>query len=108
MSDYRVCLITFPELEKAREFARALVERRLVACVNIVPRIESFYWWKGEIQQDGEVLLVLKTVVDRLEEFVATAQELHPYEVPEVLCLEVERGNQSYLDWLTDSTRPAV
>lgn len=99
----KVCLMTCPSPEVAQNLARQLLERRLVACVNLVPQITSLYWWDGKIQQDSEVLLVAKTVAERVEELKAALPGLHPYDVPELVVLSVEDGLPAYLDWVRDS-----
>ena len=100
----RVCLMTCPNPETARSVARQLLERRLVACVNLVPQVTSLYWWEGQIQEDSEVLLVAKTVAERVEELTALLPSLHPYQVPELVVLSVEGGLPAYLNWILEST----
>jgi periplasmic divalent cation tolerance protein len=95
-----VALTTFPTAERAGEVARTLVGEGLVACVNIVPGVRSIYAWKGEISDDAEVLCVLKTRSDRLEALRARLVALHPYEVPELVVLEVTGGHEPYLAWV--------
>ncbi|MBS2034141.1 divalent-cation tolerance protein CutA [bacterium] len=99
----KVCLMTCPSPEVAQTLARQLLERRLVACVNLVPQVTSLYWWEGQIQQDSEVLLVAKTVAERVEELKSILPALHPYEVPELLVLSVEDGLPAYLGWVLAS-----
>ncbi|HOU54125.1 MAG TPA: divalent-cation tolerance protein CutA [Myxococcota bacterium] len=103
----RVVLITAPAGEVAQGIARVLVEDRLAACVNRVPGVSSTYRWKGEVVEDAEDLLILKTTQDRLEALLARVREIHPYTVPEVLALEVAAGATSYLDWVMAETRPS-
>ncbi len=100
MSQFHVCLVTHPKLEQARELAGQLVTEQLVACVNLVPTIESYYRWEGKVEHDQEVLLVMKTTNSLVERVIARVEALHPYDVPEVLFLGVEAGNKAYLDWL--------
>ena len=96
-------LVTAPDLKTGRKLARAALAARLVACANIMPRIESHYWWQGKLESSREVLLVMKTTTTRL----ATLEELivaqHPYDTPEFIVLPITRGNQRYLAWLEDS-----
>jgi periplasmic divalent cation tolerance protein len=95
-----VVLCTAPTVEVAAVLARALVEARLAACGNVVPGLRSIYRWQGRVEDQPEVLLVLKTTPER---FPALRDELlrrHPYEVPEVLALPVEAGSATYLEWL--------
>ena len=101
----RVCLVTAPDEETAKRIARALVERRLVACVNIVPGLTSVYHWAGALQEDSEVLLICKTIVARLEAIEAALRELHPYDVFEFVALLPDHVEASYLDWMRVETR---
>jgi len=104
MSDVRVVLTTAGSQEEAQKIAHALVERRLAACVNIVPEIESVYRWQGKVETATEWLLVIKTqasVFDRVREAI---KELHSYDLPECVMLEVETGSHEYLKWIEDST----
>ena len=87
----------------AERLARALVERRLAACVNVVPRVVSHYRWKGALQRDEERLLVVKTRAERVGALRAALVELHPYEVPELVVLQVAAGHAPYLAWLDES-----
>ncbi len=98
-------LVTAPPGEAAERLARALVEERLAACVNRVPGLRSVYRWQGEVVEDEEVLLLVKTSEDRLDALLARVPELHPYEVPEVVAVPIERGHPPYLAWLEASTR---
>jgi len=95
-----VVLCSFPSVEEARQIGTALVERQLVACVNLVPGIESIYRWEGKICGETEVLGLLKTTAGRLEALREAIEELHPYEVPEVVALEVVGGSEGYLGWV--------
>ena len=100
-----VLLSTCPDEQTAAGIARTLVEASLVACVNIVPGIRSIYRWQGSVEDDPEVLMILKTTGDRLEAARAGILELHPYEVPEVLALPVADGHHDYLSWVAEATR---
>ena len=104
-SDVRVVLVTAPEGE-AVGLARALVAERLAACVNVVPGVRSVYRWEGEVQDDAEVLLVIKTVEARLEALVARVNAIHSYDLPEVLALPAAGGSVPYLDWVAGEVRP--
>ena len=104
MTDALVALSTVGNAADARRIARALVERRLAACVNVVPGLTSVYSWKGAVETDEEVLLVIKTRRARFEALRAALLELHPYELPELIALPVEAGHPPYLDWLDAST----
>ncbi len=98
--EVRVVLMTAPDLEVARELGRRLVEERLAACANIVPGLRSIFRWKGEVRDESEVLLVLKTTRSVVGALVERAASLHPYDVPEVLALPVVEGYRPYLDWV--------
>lgn len=104
MSARLVALSTAPSAEVAEQLARALVERGLAACVNVLPGVTSFYRWRGQLQRDAECLLVIKTRGERLDELRAALAQLHPYEVPELVALPIEAGLPAYLDWLDEST----
>ncbi len=102
----RVVLVTAPDTEGAASLVRALLERRLIACGNIVPGLRSLYWWQGKICDEPEVLLVLKSARAHLEALEAAIVELHPYDTPEVLVLPVEAGSARYLEWLACALEP--
>ena len=104
--DLRVLLLTAPDAEVAERLARGLLEERLAACVNLIPGIRSFYRWQGAVQDDAEILLVVKTRADRLEALASWVQDLHPYELPEILALPVIGGSQAYLDWIRTESSP--
>jgi periplasmic divalent cation tolerance protein len=107
MTDAVVILITAPSAEVAAAIARTLVEERLAACGNVVPGVRSIYRWEGAVQDEAEVLLVLKTGRGALPALKLRLKELHPYQVPELLALPVEDGLAPYLDWIGTSLRPA-
>ena len=102
----RVVLMTAPDAETGERLARALVEARLAACVNVVPGVRSVYRWEGRVECDGEVLLVAKTRAGRTAELAARVGELHPYELPELLELAADGGSAGYLAWVRAETRP--
>jgi periplasmic divalent cation tolerance protein len=104
--DAVVCLVTAPQ-PNAREIARAIVERELAACVNVVPLVQSIYRWEGKIQADDEALLVVKTTHAAVSKLEALLDTLHPYETFELLALEVVAGAQGYLGWIGDSVARA-
>jgi periplasmic divalent cation tolerance protein len=105
MTDALVVLVTVPTHERAAEIARALVAERLAACGNVVPGLRSIYRWEGEIHEDGEALLLLKTTRARFEALRDRVLALHPYDVPEVIALPVEAGSAAYLGWIAAETR---
>ena len=96
----RVVLVTAPDLACARALARGLVERRLAACVNLVPGLESVYRWEGKIESASEVLLLVKTTAGHLRELESFLAAEHPYDVPECIALEPAEVESSYLAWL--------
>ena len=98
--NFRVVLTTADSPELADKLARAIVERRLAACVNVVGPVRSVYRWKGEIVTDEERLLVIKSSAACFPRLRDAIRELHTYEVPEILALSVEDGDQPYLEWL--------
>ena len=100
---FAVVLVTAPDLKAARALARAVLQERLAACVNIVPRIESHYWWQGKIESSSEVLLLLKTTTARLAALEKLIVAHHPYDTAEFLTLLVHRGARRYLDWVRQS-----
>ncbi|MGQ9658764.1 MAG: divalent-cation tolerance protein CutA [Thermochromatium sp.] len=99
---YRVILCTCPDLDTAQRLAKSLVEERLAACVNLVPGLTSVYRWEGGIQQDSEVLLLIKTVEARVEPLAERLRQLHPYEVPEIIALPIVSGASDYLNWVSE------
>lgn len=99
-TDVRVVLVTAPDAAVAERIGRALVEERLAACVNLVPGVRSLYRWEGAVQDDPEVLLIVKTREDRLAELAERVRALHPYDLPEVLALAAAGGSAGYLDWV--------
>jgi periplasmic divalent cation tolerance protein len=103
VSERVVALSTVGKAEDAERIARALVERRLAACVNVVPGVASFYRWKGEVCRDEEWLLVVKTRTERLDALREALVALHPYELPELLALPIQAGHAPYLAWLDES-----
>ena len=109
MSDYGpiteiVCFITAPTEAEAVKIARALVEDRLAACANIVKNVRSIYAWKGAIQDDAEVLMIVKTQKALFHKLSETVLNLHSYDVPEVIALPILDGAEDYLQWLRKST----
>lgn len=102
----RLILSTAPDAATADRLARALVEERLAACVNVLPGVRSTYRWQGAVEQADEVLLVVKTTVPAAASAAARLAELHPYATPEVLVVEPSGGSAAYLDWIRASIAP--
>jgi periplasmic divalent cation tolerance protein len=101
--DVRVALMTAPSAEVAERIVRELVEAGVVACGNIVPGVTSIYRWQGSVERESEVLVVFKTVERRVAELIERVRALHPYDVPELLVLNVADGNPSYIGWVQES-----
>ncbi|MBI2835740.1 MAG: divalent-cation tolerance protein CutA [Acidobacteria bacterium] len=104
ITDYVIVLTTLPADNDASHLAQTLVDERLAACVNVHAEMQSIYRWEGDVAQDPERQVVIKTTSDRLARLWDRVRELHPYEVPEFLVLPVSDGSESYLKWLRDST----
>ncbi|MBK1732968.1 divalent-cation tolerance protein CutA [Thiococcus pfennigii] len=102
--DPLLALCTCPDPATAERIARALVEERLAACVNVLPGITSLYQWRGRVERDAEVALLIKTVGARFEALRARLVALHPYEVPEVIATPIVAGLPAYLDWVAACT----
>ena len=105
-TEYVIVMTTLPADADVTTFARALVEARLAACVNVLPGMESVYRWDGEIEHERERQLVIKTSSGRLPALWDRVREMHPYDVPEFIVLPIVDGNDAYLRWVGESTRP--
>jgi periplasmic divalent cation tolerance protein len=105
-SSFRVVLVTCATLEEARKIARAVVEARLAACVNVVTHaVESIYTWEGKLEISSEYLLIMKTTEPRLDSLRNQVLALHSYDTPEFIVLPIVAGSESYLAWLADSVK---
>lgn len=104
-TDYVIVMTTMPADADAMAFARALVEERLAACVNVLPVMESVYRWEGKVDQERERQVIVKTSRLRLVALWERVRDLHPYDVPEFVVLPIVDGNDAYLHWLGESTR---
>ena len=102
-SDFRLVLTTCGDTGVAERLAGALVERRLAACVNVLPEVRSIYRWAGKIERDREVLLFIKTVQKQVAAIEATIREISGYELPELIAVEITSGSADYLAWVADS-----
>ncbi len=102
MNDLRVCFVSVSSEEEGMKIARTLVARKLAACVNVVPGVRSVYRWKGEVKDDKELLLVVKTREHLLAHLVQAVKELHSYTVPETIALPIIGGSEAYLDWIKE------
>lgn len=104
--DTLLCFSNCPDPATAERIADALVGERLAACVNIVPGLRSIYRWQGEVRHDAETLLLIKTTRTRYPALQARLLALHPYELPELVAVELADGLPAYLRWVADATRP--
>ena len=102
-ANFRIVLVTTPDLKTGRRLAGAALKAHLVACANLVPKIESHYWWQGKIERTTEVLLLLKTTTARLAKLEKLIIAEHPYDTPEFIVLPVLSGNRRYLKWIQDA-----
>ena len=100
-----VILVTTSSIREARSIGGRLVDENLVACANILPRIESIFSWQGKICREGESLMVLKTQAKHFKNIVKRVKSLHSYSVPEIIALPIIRGSKDYLDWIKKTTR---
>lgn len=98
-------LITAAHIEEARAIRSALLTKRLVACVNFIPIIESHYWWKGNIETAVETLIIAKTIAGRVDAVQQAIRSIHSYEVFELVVLPIVGGSTDYLDWIVGETR---
>jgi len=103
MTNHTIIKTTFPDKASAKAAARLLIERRLAACVQLLP-IESVYSWQGEICEEQEILLLIKTKAERFSEVAAAIKQIHTYEVPEIVQVPIVGGNHEYLSWIDDCT----
>jgi len=103
-NEFVLMLVTASSQEEGKRIARALVDSRLAACVNIILGLRSIYRWKGKIWDEGELLLLIKTRTALFEQVEAKIKEIHTYEVPEIIAIRISRGSEPYLNWLRDST----
>ena len=103
-TSFQLMLVTAPDMKIARKLAQAALTARIVACVNLLPRIESHYRWKGRLERSQEVLLLFKTRASRTAELERLVLELHPYDTPEIITLQLASGNARYLAWLANCT----
>lgn len=101
---FSLVLVTAPDLKTARKLAQAALAARLVACANLIPKLESHYWWRGKIESAGEVLLLLKTPNSKLAKLEKLILAQHPYDTLEFLVIKLDKGSEKYLKWLRSET----
>ncbi|XP_071580266.1 protein CutA homolog [Temnothorax nylanderi] len=103
---HSVAYVTVPDDAVAKRLARGLVENKLAACVNIIPQLTSVYEWEGKIQEEPELLLMIKTRTERVDALTKYVKENHPYTVCEVISLPIQNGNDDYLKWISEVVPP--
>ena len=106
MTDVRSIYVTAATTADAERLAEELVDRRLIACANVFPPMTSTYRWKGRVERESEVAMVLKTTEDRVDDVLSAIETLHPYEVPCAVAWPVDAGIPAYLAWVHEATRP--
>lgn len=104
-AQHRLVLVTAPDLKTARKLAQAALTARLVACANLIPKLESHYWWQGKLERSAEVLILFKSTAGKLKALEQVILANHPYDTPEFIVLSVTAGNERYLRWITASVR---
>ncbi len=102
-ADYVVVFATVESEEQGKRIAEVLLEKKIIACANIVKGVDSHYWWKGRVEHSAELILVMKSRAELLEEIVKVVKENHSYEVPEVVALPIVGGNPDYLRWIDET-----
>ncbi|KAF0911241.1 hypothetical protein E2562_008002 [Oryza meyeriana var. granulata] len=100
-----VVYVTVPNREAGKKLSQSIISEKLAACVNIVPGIESVYWWEGKVQTDAEELLIIKTRESLLDALTEHVKANHEYDVPEVIALPITGGNTKYLEWVKSNTK---
>ena len=100
--NFAIILTTVSAVEEGESIANILVEKHLAACVNIIPKINSVYRWEGQIQSESEVLLIIKTTKDLETKVYREVQNVHSYDIPELITLPITNGSEAYLDWMTN------
>ena len=105
MTDKIVIFVAVGNSSDAALLAKSLVEKRLVACVNLVPGVSSWYWWEGKVNQDQEVLLMMKTSRDKFAALEKEVLRLHSYAVPEIIAVQIVEGSKNYLNWVEESLK---
>ena len=101
---YCVILVTAKDKEEAEKIARKLVEDKLIACANIIPAVQSTFFWDGKVCEENEALMIMKSKRDLMKRIIAAVKSLHSYSVPEIIALPIVAGNVDYLKWINDVT----
>jgi periplasmic divalent cation tolerance protein len=100
---YSIVYVTTSGLEESKKIARILLQEKIVACANIIPEIESIYWWEGDLEEDVESVLLLKTSSELVDKVIEMVKEIHSYQTPCALEIQIKKGSKEYLNWLEDS-----
>ena len=103
MNKYIVVLVTTADKEEAQRISQILLENKKAACINIIPNVNSSYWWEGKIEKEKEYLLIVKTTGTMFDELVKLVRECHSYKVPEIIAIPIIAGNPDYLDWIDET-----
>ncbi len=106
MENVLIVFVTVSSQEEGERIGSSLVESKLAACVNVLPQVSSIFSWQGKIEKDGEVLLLIKTTSERMDDLAAKIKEMHSYDVPEILAVPVFAGSRDYIDWVHQETNP--
>jgi periplasmic divalent cation tolerance protein len=102
---YIMIYITTKDREEARDIGESLVKEKLAACINVIPSMESIYWWKGNVEKARESVLIAKTKKDLVENVIKRVKELHSYDVPCVDVIPISEGNRDYFEWMEESLK---
>lgn len=103
LGSHVVIFITCPSVEEAEKIAKTLLDKKLVACINIVSEVKSFFWWKEKVEEAKESLLIIKTRVDKISEIIETVRQIHSYTVPEIIAIPIISGFKEYLKWVDET-----
>ena len=104
---HALVFVTAPDMKTARQISKAALEARSAACANLVPKVESHYWWQGKLESSAEILIIFKTTAACLTKLENVVLKNHPYDTPEFIALPLQGGNKRYLDWLDESVKGA-
>jgi periplasmic divalent cation tolerance protein len=104
---YVIVYITAKDKEEASRIGQTIVKEKLAGCANIIPEIESIYWWKGKLEVDNEAVLLLKSVEGKVKRIIERVKELHSYDVPCIDVIPLTDGNKDYFKWLDESISPS-
>jgi periplasmic divalent cation tolerance protein len=100
---YSIIYVTTSGVEESRKIAKTLLVEKIVACANIIPQMESIYWWEGDLEEDVESILLLKTRSELVDKVIDRVLEIHTYQTPCALEIQIKKGSREYLDWLENA-----